>query len=356
MSEPRSRFGAVATAWACCAAAFVVVALLVRRVAPHGSGLERMDVKLDHFARHAGDYSAVFLGSSRTMRGFVPELFDARVAEHGLALRSFNFGVPGARVTEMIYLLERMRELRPSQLRYVFVDPEDFEQIHDTRNVLAQSGIVWHDPATTWLASRHLFETGFGGPRRNSTLLDHWRACAFNALNVGRTARWVNTALGRRVDPTLVADSLGARGDGHTALFDDQDTLAKRRRRFERGRAEYEALVERYRELKPPPGPAPTQFAELVAQLHELIHELGATPVFVIQPALSWQWDLIKLADAGKVDVLLRYDDPELHPELFAHEQRFDSRHLNDAGAAAFTRKLADDFAAWVRSREGNAK
>lgn len=356
MSEPRARLGAVATAWLLCAAAFVAVALLVRRTAPHGSGLERMDVKLDAFERRKDEFSLVFLGSSRTMRGFVPELFDARVAEHGLELRSFNLGVPGARVTEMIYLLERLRELRPAKLRYVFVDPEDFEQIHDTRNVLAQSGIIWHDPATTWLLTRHMLDTGFGGARRNAILFDHWRACAFNALNVGRTARWVNAALGRRVDPGFVADSLGERGDGHTALFDEQDTLAKRRRRFERGRAEYETLVERYSEQRPPPGPAPAQFAELVERIQTLVRELGATPVFVIQPALSWQWDLIKLAEAGQVELLLRYDDPALHPELFAHEQRFDSRHLNDDGAALFTRRLADDFAPWARAREGGPK
>ncbi len=356
MSEPRARVGAVATAWLWCVAAFVAVILLVRGGAPHGSGLERMDVKLDHYASSADDYSAVFLGSSRTMRGFVPELFDARVAEHGLTLRSFNLGVPGARVTEMIYLLERMRELRPAKLRYVFIDPEDFEQIHDTRNVLAQSGIIWHDPTTTWLVTRHLLESGFGGARRNAILLDHWRACAYNALNVGRTARWVNAALGRSVDPNFTADTLGARGDGHTALFDEQETLAKRRRRFERGRADYETLVQRYREQRPPPGPAPAQFSELVERIQTLVRELGATPVFVIQPALSWQWDLVKIAEAGELETLLRYDDPELHPELFAHENRFDARHLNDDGAALFTRTLADDFSAFVRAREGDSK
>lgn len=356
MSEPRARLGAVATAWLLFAAAFVAVTVLVRRMAPHGSGLERMDVKLDHYASRADEYSAVFLGSSRTMRGFVPELFDARVAEHGLALRSFNLGVPGARVTELIYLLERMRELRPKQLRYVFVDPEDFEQIHDTRNVLAQSGIIWHDPATTWLVTQHLLETDFGGARRDAILFDHWRACAFNALNVGRTARWVNAALGRRVDPTFVADSLGARGDGHTALFDEQETLARRRRRFERGRAEYEGLVERYREQTPPPGSAPAQFSALVARIQALVRELGATPVFVIQPALTRQWDLIKIAQAGELELLLRYDDPALHPELFAHESRFDALHLNDDGAALFTRRLADDFAVWARARQDGPK
>ncbi len=351
MNEPRThaRPGGVAAAWLCFAASFALVAGLVRAFAPYGSGLERMDVKLDAFAQRKDEFDLVFLGSSRAVRGFVPSQFDAELAAQGFETHSFNLGVAGARVTEMLFVLERLVELAPRKLRFVLIDPEDFGQIHDTRNALAQSGIVWHDASTTWLAARHALSSERGD--KFEVLRDHARACALNTLNVGRTARWVNALLGREAAEELVAETLGARGDGHTALFDDQETLARRRRRFERGKAEYERMVAGYREIeRPDRAPAP-EFLELLERVEALVRALGAEPVFVIQPALARQWDLIAAAERGAVETLLRYDDPDRDAALFAHENRFDSLHLNDAGAALFTRRLADDFAQWRRAR-----
>lgn len=352
MNEPRASAGrgVIARALLWFAAAFVGVALIVRGLAPHGSGLERMDVKLDAFARRKDEFSVVFLGSSRTVRGFVPSQFDARLAERGGDVRSFNLGVAGARLPEMLYLLERVAELAPAKLEYVLVDPEDFELVHDTRNSLAQAGILWHDAATTWPVAQALLSSERAD--KLPVLVDHGEAFALNTLNVGRTARWVNAALGLRPDAQLVAQTLGARGDGHTALYDDQETLRSRRRRFERNRDEYERMVANYGAESRPERDAPPQFVHLLKRFEQRVRELGATPIFVIQPALTRQWDLVQAAESGAIGPLLRYDDPERHPELFAHASRFDSLHLNDVGAAIFTRLLADDVGAWLESRE----
>lgn len=353
MNEPRAseERGSVAIAWLWFALAFFCVVLAVRALAPHGSGLERMDVKLDAFAQRKDEFNVVFIGSSRTVRGFVPAQFDAQLAERGVSVRSFNFGVAGARLPEMLYVLERVAELRPKALKYVFVDPEDFELVHDTRNALAQAGILWHDPRTTWEVTRALLSS----ERDDNVLpvlLDHGEAFALNALNVGRTARWVNLALGRRADAGLVAETLGERADGHTALYDDQETLRGRRRRFERSRDEFERMVANYRTQARPEQAAQPQFVEMLQRFERRVRELGATPIFVIQPALTRQWDLVQAAESGAIEALLRYDEPERHPELFAHHNRFDSLHLNDAGAAHFTRALGDDFVAWLAARE----
>lgn len=352
MNEPRATAepGVVGRALLCFAAAFTCVALLVREFAPHGSGLERMDVKLDAFAQRKDDFSLVFLGSSRTVRGFAPQRFDSELAQRGVSVRSFNFGVAGARLPEMLYVLERIAELRPRALKYVLIDPEDFELVHDTRNALAQAGILWHDRETTWLVTRALLSSERDD--KPSVLLDHGEAFALNALNVGRTARWVNTVLGRRADAQLVAETLGEHADGHTALYDDQETLRNRRRRFERSRDEYERMVANYRAQPRPGRDAQPQFVELLQRFERRVRELGATPIFVIQPALTRQWDLVQAAESGAIGELLRYDEPERHPELFAHENRFDSLHLNDAGAEHFTRALAQDFGAWLAGRE----
>ena len=49
--------------------------------------------KLDWFRAHRGDYTALFLGTSRVRRHIIPSLFDRLAAEHGMEMRSFNLGV-----------------------------------------------------------------------------------------------------------------------------------------------------------------------------------------------------------------------------------------------------------------------
>lgn len=352
----RGRAGGAAFHVLCFVAAFALVALAVRRFAPYGSGLERMDVKLERYEERADEFELVFLGSSRAMRGFEPARFDEKLAERGVELRSFNFGVAGARITEMLFLLARIADARPKNLRFVLIDPEDLDQIHDTRNALAQAGILWHDPSTTRIVVEQLVDEAAPRERRDEILVDHLRSCALNVLNVGRTARWVNAALGRRASLHFVDEVMGERGDGYTALFDDQQTLRVRRRRFERNKAEFERMVEQYRGAPRPRIDADPHELELLRLVEQRVRALGAEPVWVIQPSLTRQWELVDAHERGEIGALLRYDEPEAHPELFAHENRFDSLHLNDAGARLFTERLADDFATWLAKGGSDAR
>jgi hypothetical protein len=302
----------------------------------------RTEIKLEHFRRHGDQYTALFLGSSRTFRGFVPEVFDRGMRERGIESRSFNFGVPGARAVEVLHLLGRIAACEPRGVELVLVDPEGLSVLIDERNFKARSVIDWHDPPTTALIAAYVLEADRGRGDERELWARHWIACAYNVTNVGRGLAWVDGWLGIAPDPELVAQTLGPRLDGYVAQGEESGELAPRARRFQQKKLQdYLRQVDEFRaaELSSDP-PAPAAL-ELFRRIEARVRALGAAPVFVAQPGLYLQEDLIHAAERGDVATLLRFDGPDRYPELYAVENRFDANHLNDAGARVFTELLA---------------
>ena len=303
-----------------------------------GAPGERVEIKLEHLRRHGERYDTLFVGSSRTFRGFVPSVFDSATAAAGSPTHSFNLGVPGSRAMEIVRMLERVERLRPEGWRTVFVDPEGFEVLLDEANYLSRAVIDWHDLETTRLVCDYIRETQGGRPGTGRKLWMHALACAYHLGGVGRALPWVDRGLGVRADPEYVAETLGPELDGY----------APQDREFKKGfKAKAEEYAERVEDLarQAPSGPAP-QAVRAFERVRRGIERLGARPVFVAQPGMYLNGDLVLAAEAGGLGTLLRFDQPERFPGLYAFEARFDFNHLNRAGAEAFTRDLAQAYLA----------
>ncbi|MBM3990040.1 MAG: hypothetical protein FJ298_03425 [Planctomycetes bacterium] len=334
------------------ALSFALATLVLRTLLPHGGARELVDAKVARFARERDAYTLVFAGSSRVHRGFVPEVFDARTAAAGVATRSFNFGAPGSRAFEVERLLERVVQLAPARLDFVLVDPEGVALLRDERNVLARQVIEWHDPAATLRISRWIACAELPYPQLWNALVPHWKSCAYNVFNVGRSQRLVDIALGERRTDEIERELVGPRLDGYAPLGDESEGLGRRGQRFHKRRERYLAQLEDYKALRVGEGPPDAFALEMYRAIRARVEELGATAVFVTQPALYLQEDLIKAAAAGELPALLRFDDAERFAELYAPERRYDETHLNDEGARRFTELLADEFVARVRRGE----
>ena len=334
------------------ALSFTLATLGLRELLPHGGARELVDAKVERFAREGNTYTLVFAGSSRVHRGFVPEVFDARTAEAGVPTRSFNFGAPGSRAFEIERLLERVSELGPAKLDFVLVDPEGIALLRDERNVLARQVIEWHDPAATLRLSRWIAGAGLPYPQLWAALAPHWKSCAYNVFNIGRSQRLVDAALGESRTEEVERELVGPRLDGYAPLGDESEELGRRGQRFQKRRERYLAQLEEYKALRVGDGPADPFALEMYRTLRARIEELGATAVFVTQPALYLQEDLVKAAATGELPLLLRFDDAERFADLYAPERRYDETHLNDEGARLFTEKLADEFVARVKRGE----
>ncbi len=346
--RPLARARALRNA-ALCALTFTLCVALLGATLPERGGLHT-DAKLDAFEARKDEIDVVFLGSSRTYRGFVPRIFDEELAARGHAFQAFNLGVMGNRATESLEVLKRIARMRPEALRWVLVDPEPLDMIVDERQPRSLRVIDWHDVQATRDVTRLVLATDRPFREQLALLWRQWIPFAYHTLNIGSAQPFVNELLGRGFPAAERAAFLGPDGDGYRPM--DLNIVE----RAAKGDAYGEQLVRQFpvrvaqlvaaRAARPRPGPAlAPERAVFFDRIEDLAAELGARTVFVVQPTVLPREELLAAGEQRVVEHLLDYGDPEQHPEFYTLEARYDIAHASAAGAEAFTRALARDFA-----------
>jgi hypothetical protein len=151
------RVGLVAVNLVVFVAAFAVTRGMIDRAAgwePDGE----VAIKLAHLEEHGDDYEVIFIGSSRTFRGVDPGAFDARMAELGIELRSFNLGIQGMFAYELEAVLDRVVAMDLTSLRLILVAPDVFQADLETEITSSPRVVAWHDPAETAAALRRALD------------------------------------------------------------------------------------------------------------------------------------------------------------------------------------------------------
>ncbi|MEM7306286.1 MAG: hypothetical protein AAF682_06435 [Planctomycetota bacterium] len=318
--------------------------------APTGYGL---GAKLRHLEGHADGFELVFLGSSRVYRSFVPEVIDAELAARGHALRSFNLGVPGMGDFEADWLLRELLALEPARLRYVVLEPGLFRPQLLTPGRFSPRELEWHTArgtrAVLAAAGKSVAEA-----ERDELVRAHLEHWVRRTLNLGQGRRLL-TALFRG-DPDLDSHGLTARvlseDGGYLALEDSPgEEFARRRDAFlddAAGHATRMARLTARRGLRPALDDYPL---DLIEGQIAAVRAAGAEPVFVLPPASQVRAVAFSLRDAGHLPELLDFNAPQLYPELFTHESRFDRNHLSRDAARRFSALFAERFAGYLDAR-----
>jgi len=180
---------------------------------------------------------------------------------------------------------------------------------------------------------------------------DHIEAFLFRRAGIGAAHDLVFAALGRAPDPSLAAAGLGPGRDGWRPLnLDEAEVRTGNHERFLENQPLYERRRNRLAQDPPNTEPVPPEALEFLTRVARKIEDLGAQPIFFVQPGMKRQHDLIGAARDGAIEHLLRYDLQEEHPELFDPAQRWDSFHLNERGAELQSEMLARDFAAMYKA------
>ena len=330
-------------------AAFVASTAGVRAVAGGSDSHDsRREVKFREWAEHRDEFDTLFIGSSRTFRGFDPVLFDELMAEAGRPTRSFNFGIPGARIMETDRVLERVVKLRPEGLRLIVLGPERLPILLSDQNALTRPVIDWHDLERTRLVCSYAMDREDNQEKLWAILEPHLVAAFYNLIGAGRALAYVDAWMGAQADEEWVLETLGPLRDG----FPPKDHFGPRNRKFRRNIEDYLDILEAYGARPLEPGPPAPQALEMFDLMRARAEAAGIQLVFVTQPALYLEDDLIKASEAGLVEPVLRYDDPAIVPELYAPDHRFDANHLNNGGAKLFTRLLVRDLLPLLETAE----
>ena len=107
--------------------------------------LGKVSEKLAYFERHANEFDAVFIGSSRVYRQIAPALFDERVtAATGQPMHSFNLGAPSMFLPESLFVIDRVMARRPVRLRWMFIELDDPRPRVEEHAGLVQREVYWH--------------------------------------------------------------------------------------------------------------------------------------------------------------------------------------------------------------------
>jgi hypothetical protein len=336
--------------------AFLITCVALRAVLPFPEIDGGVSQKFRFFAAHKDEFDTLFIGSSRVYFQISPAMFDRVTRESGLPTRSFNFGIGGMYLPETGYLLEQILNLKPRNLKWVFIEYDELQTKWSPENQTSRRALYWADWKRVSLVLRKLTDAGTDSlwrpnpaklrrivlrqkPEKNTRSLLTFYAGQFekNYTNTARAADVVHRLFGRDTKERR-ASYLGIAGDGYVikpGRMPPGETAA-----YERGVAVATARGST-RSLSP-------YAVEAYRQCAQEVKTIGAAPIFLIMPSTT-QIDLAA-ESASPPGVVIAFNNPQTYPSLFRSSARRDAQHLTRSGAEEFTRIVAANFVELARA------
>ncbi len=308
--------------------------------------------KLSHLAEHGDDYDVLFLGSSLSFRHVIPDVVDARLAERGVDLRSFNLGGKATTGYELDHVLREALELTGPRLRYVVVEPSvwRFKMLGPNRKTTRSRN--WHTMRQTARAIDSVLESDESLSKRVELVAGHLQVAAWRVANFGEGRRLVAHLVGLPPEQSITPEHIELhRGfqaleelapeltrERRRELLDDKQGYQKKVRAIERQNAREQAV-------------SSVNYDGLEEQV-ALIRAAGAEPIYMLPPGDLATPYAFRLHREGYLPHLISFNHPEQYPQLYQLNRRFDPNHLNQRGAEEFSILLADALADLIESGE----
>lgn len=327
---------------------------------PEAAGLR---AKVEFAREHLDEFDVLFVGSSATMYGLRPRVFEAELARLGHpGVRAYNLGVGGMGSFEAVHVLRSVLDEGPDRLAWVVYEEPRFDprlwypDVHNPRYV------HWHDTRSTLDAIETAIATVEPAPEhKRATYAADWLG-RFDwrfALAREHVELWLMraTALGR--GPDIIQESV----EGPPPLEPDAEALAqesgwvdigsdpspgalKAHQRFLERRGEWDQRLESISLAEATPRSLADSFD--LSSLEELlanIRVVGAEPLLYVAPRGLASPNMAALDLDGVAGEVLRFHLPDRYPELNSIELRWDFSHLNAEGAELWSRLFAREFA-----------
>lgn len=337
-----------------CLLAFAFTSAAIHRLLPVPN-VPIVRPKLAYFTAHQEEFSAVFIGSSHTVTGVLPQAFDAALQEKGITVHSYNLAFPGMVPPEEFWVIKHVLAEKPRALKWMFVEvvPSGIGMGGESWDSLRN--LYWRDGNETALVLRRLWSEAERQKKPKALWLPLPKKLAKRVTvspTLTRRLRFIQEALPHvglflrnELNFGLIASFTASSPETRGTLPVDLDTGYYSQKETEvmpRDMAnEYAARLAQLRAEGPPPDDPLTQngFAGMLAE----IRRHGITPVPFIAP--SGRKDHFRVAPP-RGEPVLAFNQPQKYPDLYDASRRRDIDHLNRAGAELFTRMLAEQFAA----------
>ena len=337
--------------------AFLITCIGLRGILPFPKIDGGVSQKFRFFAAHKDEFDTLFIGSSRIYFQISPAVFDRVTRESGMPTRSFNFGIGGMYLPETAYLLEQILNLKPRNLKWVFIEYDELQTKWSPENQTSRRALYWADWKRVSLLLRKLTEAGTApfwlpnpgrlrdimlrqnGEKNTRSLLTFYvTQFERNYTNVSRAADVLGHFLGDTKERR--ASYLGAASDGYVTR--PGRTSPSQAAAYERALAAAMAQSGN-RSLSP-------YAVEAYRQCAQEVRNIGAAPIFLITPSMTQ----INIAteNTGAPGVVMAFSNPRTYPSLFRSSVRRDGQHLTKSGVEEFTRIVAANFVSLARAGE----
>jgi hypothetical protein len=253
-------------------------------------------------------------------------------------------------LSETGYLLEQILNLKPRNLRWVFVEYDELQTEWSPENQTSRRALYWADWRRISLLLRKLTDAGtdplwLPSPaklrdivlrqkdEKNTRSLLTFYAGQFekNYTNVARAADLLQYFLGRDTKERRVR-YLGVASDGYVARPNQMSPTQVAT--YERGLADAMAQTDTH--------PLSPYAVEAYRQCAQEVRNVRATPIFLITPSTP-QINVASESN-GLTGVVMAFNNPRTYPSLYRSSVRRDEQHLTKSGAEEFTRIVAANF------------
>jgi hypothetical protein len=338
------------------AAAFLITCVGLRVVLPFPEIDGGVSQKFRFFAAHKDEFDTLFIGSSRVYFQISPGIFDRVTRDSGMPTHSFNFGIGGMYLPETGYLLEQILNLKPRNLRWVFIEYDELQTKWSPENQTSRRALYWTDWRRVSLLLRKLTDAGtdplwLPSPAKlrdivlrqkdeentRSLLTFYTGQFEKHYTNVARAADVLQYFVGHDTKERRVK-YLGVASDGYVIRPNQMSPTQVAT--YERGLADAMAQTDTH--------PLSPYAVEAYRQCAEEVRNVGATPIFLITPSTT-QINVASKSD-GLTGVVMAFNNPRTYPSLYRSSVRRDEQHLTKSGAEEFTRIVAANFVELARA------
>ena len=335
---------------------FLLTCIVLHAVLPFPEIDGGVSQKFRFFAAHKDEFDTLFIGSSRIYFQISPAIFDRITREGGLPTHSFNFGIGGMYLPETAYLLEQILNLKPRNLKRVFIEYDELQTKWSPENQTSRRALYWADWKRVSLLLRKLTDAGtnrFWLPnpaklrdivlcrtdKENTGSLVTFYATQFekNYTNVARAGDVLDYFWGRDTNERR-ASYLGAASDGYVTR--PNQTSPSHAAAYESALAAATTQISTH-SLSP-------YAVKAYGQCAQEVRNIGAAPILLITPNTT-QIN-IDTKNAGGLGVVMAFNNPRAYPGLYRSSVRRDGQHLTTSGSEEFTRIVAANFVELART------
>ncbi len=294
--------------------------------------------KLARYAEVGDEYDVLVVGSSRSYRQIIPQVFDGTTSAGGKPTRMFNLGIDGMRPPEDTYVLEKALALRHKPLKLVIVECNNIRFELRDEDAGTVRAVHWHDGKRLATMAQLAFfsdkkKRNFADSmkQRFDAFPEFWEHAEYWFQNVTQLGRG-NDLLSERVfESVRVRNPIGRDG------FKDSPTrsglVGAELARYEKDVSEMRKTAPRFDRSEW------VSQAELVEK-RRIIEKAGAKMVLVVPPYPMTKRFLPE--DPAEQSEVLDFSNPNEFPDLYSPANRLDEGHTNRAGSKIYTRLIAE--------------